>query len=121
MKISLVKKQGEAKVFISPCADLWVGACRPQRGAFIDLAWSPAGVAAGNDIDVALADSGLSNTTDTTSWSMAASEQMTGASDADTALGSYFNAVPSASGSAVATATGWDFSAAIPIVMAMRR
>lgn len=87
-----------------------LGAARSDGEDFIDASWSPSGTPTGNnDISVHIVDSGLTNTTDTTAWSVTMIEQMTLQSDGDATVVSYMNAMPTASASAIATATGTDF------------
>ena len=89
-----------------------LGAARSDNEDFIDASWSQTGTAAGtnlNDIVVGILDSGLTNTTDSTTWNVTMTEQMTLESDSDSAVISYMNALPTASASATATATGTDF------------
>ena len=87
-----------------------LGAARADGEDFVDVSWSQTGVATGNNIDVAIADSGLTMTTSMTSWVATATEQMTLESDTDSLMVSYLNATPTANASAVATATGTDFT-----------
>ena len=87
-----------------------LGAARSDGEDFIDAAWSPTGTASGNDISVDIENSGLTMTTDTTSWDVTMTEQMTLESDSDSVIVSYLNAAPSASASAVANAGGYDFT-----------
>ena len=87
-----------------------LGAGRSDGEDFIDAAWSITGTATGNDITVGIADSGLTSTTDTASWGVTMTEQMTGLNDSDTLMVSYMNALPTAMATATATAGGTDFT-----------
>lgn len=87
-----------------------LGAARSDGEDFITTTWSQAGVASGDDITVAIADSGLTNTIDSAIWTFTADEEMTGRSGSDALIASYLNAAPTASASAVANAGGYDFS-----------
>jgi hypothetical protein len=73
-----------------------LGAGRSDGEDFIDASWSQTGAATGNDIDVGIANSGLSNTTDTTTWTVDMTEQMTGMTSSDSLNVSYNNAGPTA-------------------------
>jgi len=97
-----------ATALVSQSNDL--GAARGDGEDFVDFSWSPAGIVTGDSIAVAIADSGLTNTTDTSSWTASAIEQMTGKADSDTLGVSYANAIPTVNASATANATGFDFT-----------
>ncbi len=88
-----------------------LGANRSDGETFLDGSWSVAGTtqANGYDIAVAIQDSGLTNTTDSTTWSVTVNEQMTGLSDAAQAVVNYANASPTANLSASTNATGYEF------------
>lgn len=73
-----------------------LGAARSDGEDFIDATWQESGVQlvgtpSGNDITVSLANSGLDGATDTTSWQLVLSEQMSGVSDNDT-LSAFYDA-----------------------------
>ena len=97
-----------ATASVSQSNDL--GAARSDGEDFVDFSWSPSGVEMGDSIAVAIADSGLVNTTDTSSWTASATEQMTDKADSDTLTVSYANAIPTVNASATANATGFDFT-----------
>ncbi|MDF2178070.1 PEP-CTERM sorting domain-containing protein [Aliiglaciecola sp. CAU 1673] len=87
-----------------------LGAARSDGEDFVDVSWTPAGTPSGNDTSVGIADSGLTMTTSTTTWTANATEQMTGKTASDTLNISYDNAVPTLNASATANAGGTDFS-----------
>lgn len=87
-----------------------LGAARTDGDDFIDLTWSPTGTTSDNNNQVDIADSGLTMTTSTTTWSVSATEQMTLKSDSDTTNVSYDNAVPTLNSSATANASDTDFT-----------
>jgi hypothetical protein len=87
-----------------------LGAGRSDGEDFVDTSWSVTGGPSGDDISVAIADSGLTNTTSTTDWTFSGTEQMTGLSDSDTTMVSYLNANPTLSASAAQGATDVNFS-----------
>jgi hypothetical protein len=68
------------------------------------------GAAVANNVDqlIAIANSGLTNTTDSATFELSVTD-FAGASASDTALIAYLNAAPSASATATATAGGTDF------------
>ena len=86
-----------------------LGAGRSDGEDFVDFAWSPAGTAIGDSNQVGIADSGLTMTTSTTTWTATGTEQMTGKSDSDTVNVSYQNAVPTLNATATANAGSVDF------------
>ncbi len=98
-----------------------LGAFRSDGEDFISSTWSEVGgsnlvgntAGLNNDIAVAIQDSGLVNTIDTTNWQVDLAEEFTGFSDSATTLVSYMNANPVVSASATAVATGYNFLAMI--------
>ncbi|MCZ6619092.1 MAG: PEP-CTERM sorting domain-containing protein [Gammaproteobacteria bacterium] len=93
---------------ISQSNDL--GAARADSEDFIDAAWSQTGTVAGNDVTVAIENSGLASTVDSAGWTVTMTEQMTLESDSDSLIVSYMNDLPTASATATATAAGTDFT-----------
>lgn len=88
-----------------------LGASRSDGETFLDSTWSVTGTQQTNDVDiqVALQDAGLTNTTSTTTWDISLTEQMTDLSDTGQVLVDYANAAPSSTLSAMATVSGYDF------------
>ncbi|MDX1734061.1 MAG: hypothetical protein R3228_06835 [Halioglobus sp.] len=89
-----------------------LGAGRSDGETFLSSTWSVTGATQANgvDIEVGIADSGLTNTADTTSWNVTVTEAMTDLSDSAVAAVDYSNASPTASLSAVADAVDIDFT-----------
>ncbi len=91
-----------------------LGAGRFDGEDFLDSnsSWSVAGTDDPNGLDIAVAiqDSGLTSTVDTTSWSATITEEMTGKSGAATVAVNYANSAPSSTLSATVAADGYDFS-----------
>lgn len=76
-----------------------LGAFRSDGEDFIQASWSESGnplvgVTSGNDITVAIENSGLTSTVDTTGFSVTLTEDLTGKSGTDTVGVSYLNALP---------------------------
>ena len=69
-----------------------LGAERADGEDFVDPSWSQTGSASGNDITVSLANSGLTSTIDTATWTLNATEQMTLKTASDTLEVAYANA-----------------------------
>jgi hypothetical protein len=90
-----------------------LGAGRSDGEDFVDVTWSQTGTPSGNDIAVAIANSGLASTIDTAIWTMNASEQMTGKTDSDTLQASYLNAIPTINATATANAGNVDFTLSV--------
>jgi hypothetical protein len=90
-----------------------LGAGRSDGEDFVDVTWSQTGTPSGNDIAVAIANSGLVSTIDTAIWTMNASEQMTGKTDSDTLQASYLNAIPTINATATANAGNVDFTLSV--------
>jgi hypothetical protein len=98
-----------------------LGAARSDGEDFISSTWSEVGgsnlvgntAGLNNDIAVAILNSGLENTIDTTNWQVDLVEDFTLESDSATTMVSYMNANPMVSASATAVATGYNFLAMI--------
>jgi|GEM_PF-6560547 len=86
-----------------------LGAGRVDGEDFVDVNWTPAGTVTGNSNQVGIADSGLSMTTSTTTWTANAMEQMTGKTGVATLGVSYQNAIPTLNASASVSGSGIDF------------
>jgi hypothetical protein len=71
------------------------------------------GIQTGDDITVAIADSGLVNTIDTANWQVEFSEQLTDLSGTDTTIVSYANADPTLAASATVQVGGIGFAQTI--------
>lgn len=89
-----------------------LGAGRSDGENFLRTSWSVAGTTQANNVDiaVAIANSGLTNTADTTAWNVSVTEQMTDLGDSAQVLVDYANASPTASLTATQTAPGVDFA-----------
>lgn len=86
-----------------------LGAGRADGEDFVDVNWSPSGTVTGNTNQVEIADSGLTTTTSTATWTANATEQMTGKADSDTLGVSYQNTIPTLNASATVSGTAVDF------------
>lgn len=94
-----------------------LGAFRSDGEDFISATWSEVGgsnlvgstAGLNNDIAVAIANSGLTSTIDTTDWKVDLAESFTLESDDATTMVSYANANPMLSASATAVASGYNF------------
>ena len=86
-----------------------LGAGRTDGEDFIDVNWSPSGTVTGNTNEVGIADSGLTTTVSTTTWTANAAEQMTGKVDSDTLGVSFLNTIPTLNASSTVSGTSVDF------------
>ena len=87
-----------------------LGSGRSDGEDFVDFSWSPSGTPVGDNNQVGIADSGLTMTTSTTTWTATGTEQMTGLSASDTTNVSYQNALPTVTASAIANTGSIDFT-----------
>jgi hypothetical protein len=94
-----------------------LGAGRSDGETFLGSTWTESGgaltgVIQANDVDIAVAlvDAGLTNTTSTTTWDIALTEQMTDLGDTAQVVVDYANAAPTSTLSATANVTGYDFA-----------